>query len=261
MNYNYGDAMDKKFETLKTPPILETALSVSLQRAHFSKDELVRILDGVVANTLSKDDIIERDVVCANLPTGVPNVSQSQRWAGLRVTVEKNLVITILNLKAENAVQVACSILPPYSAWSVFIEKAMPLIRNFCSNALAERVLRVGVRSINRIVVDGLFPLTDYLRAMPPDPLSKGGAFIDGFSYVESFYYPDTKLRAVLIRRAEDVAGRKKSFIIDTDVCALSKEYDLSNPFDGSLLDELHELRDRLFFGSIGTSALEEARK
>jgi len=261
MDHNGGDAMDKKFETLKTPPILETTLSVSLQRAHFSKDELVRIMNGVAANALSKEDIIESNFVCANLPNGTPNVSQSQRWAGFRVTVEKNLVITILNLKDENAVQVACSILPPYSAWAVFIGKAMPLIKKFCENALAERILRVGVRSINRIVVDGLFPLTDYLRAMPPDPLSKGGAFIDGFSYVESFYYPNTKLRAVLIRRAEDVAGHKKSFIIDIDVCALSKEYELSNPFDGSLLDELHELRDGLFFGSIGKSALEEARR
>lgn len=252
---------EQQFEALNNPPILETALNVSLQREHFDKKELENIISEIAPNALSQKEVFEDKIEYKCLVNGERDVRETREFLGMRVAVEKNLVISILNLKSANTILFACSILPPYSSWNDFINRSLPLLQKFITIAKSERILRMGVRSIDRIIVKGLSPLVNYLRAMPPSPLEKGGALIDNFLYQESFYYIDTKLRASLVRRAEEVAGEKKSFIIDTDVYAIANERELRYPIEDRLLEDMHKLRNELFFGTIGSSALEEARK
>ena len=241
--------IEEKFQTLKTPPLEETALCVTFSRDNFSREEVERIAREIAPGFGRQCELHSQNVTYTVGPT--PQMTTEKVWGGMRFVKDKNLVLTLQNV-AEGKVVFAFSILPPYVSWNDFESKALPVYERFFERFMKQcPVLRIGLRSIDKIVCpQEVCQLSDIIKTVPPDVEGLETPTIRRFAYRETLYYPKLALHATVSRTDGPIVGERNSIILDTDIFDLPNGRPLTRSFV-DLLSAMHHLRDKIFFGTV----------
>lgn len=148
--------------------------------------------------------------------------------------------------------------LAPYSTWEDLVAEARPIWNQFVEMCQPQRITRVAARFINRIALplDGL-NFDDYLIAGPTVPTGLPdtvGLFVSRIVVPEAETGADIAISQIL--EAIDPQLRSVSLLIDIDVY---KEVDFAPDAEETwtLLAKMRELKNRAFFGSLTSRALE----
>lgn len=147
--------------------------------------------------------------------------------------------------------------LRPYTDWSEFFTMAVELWNLYQMKAQPEAVIRVGLRYINQLSLPSRAPLAQYISTTPAIPPVEGlviNAFFSRITVVDSSRGIAAHVAQVL--EGEPGAGHA-TLVFDIDAF---KEGSWS-PSAGEIKDilqELHELKNRIFFSSLTDSILEQ---
>ena len=259
--YSFAIKVDQPFERLANAPIVEAVLDFRVP-------------------PISEWD---NELVTQNLKTALPDYPQlqSQRaWqANIQANVETLPVATTQELgwhgvlaRNSDGSQVAqfqrsgfaFSRLKPYLGWLHFQKEALRLWDIYQSIVQSAFIVRIGLRSINRIDVPsttGSIELDYWLTAPPTSPPNLGLPHA-GFYHTDTYLIPGTSYTTNLIRTI-DTSGvgvtHIAGLIIDIDVFSdvVADNYE-------SLIKQLDEMRwvkNKLFFSTITPQAKVDFQK
>lgn len=178
-------------------------------------------------------------------------------WRGLRCESADHLHIAQFNRDG-----FVFSRLRPYDHWEQFHGEAMRLWKIHRDLASPSGIQRLGLRFINRIElpVDGPRP-DDYLHmsseVLAGMPLSRAGFFHRDVLAVPGYPYIVIIVRTV---QPTQVSGSKGfGLLLDIDVFS-TEPFDLREDLIMQRLSEMRWLKNKAFFGSITSQALESFR-
>lgn len=141
--------------------------------------------------------------------------------------------------------------LKPYRQWSIFIEEARELWRDYCDVAHPLRIKRIGLRTINRIslplplgkIQDYLLTLPDIAPGLPTD--------VSEFFMRLVMPQPDTDVIAIVTTATEpSERGDVLPVVFDIDVFA-EHTYDPQSEDVWRKCEELRSVRNKIFYKSI----------
>lgn len=141
--------------------------------------------------------------------------------------------------------------LQPYTSWNEMYPEAVRLWREYAKAARPETCSRIGVRYINKIDIPvGGGELSDYLTAPPgvpdgvPDQLA-------GFLTKVIIQEKDTGISATITQASQvQLDPQSAAIILDIEAHRASDAGVLQDEFE-DVLDKLHDMKNRLFFGSL----------
>lgn len=246
----------ENFVSLNSPPLLETVLCLTLKRSFWCREEVQRLSKQIVPDFVPHGEFKNEKVICKT--GGAPQIETVNEYGGAQFVKNSNLVLALRNHSAQGEVVVfAFSILRPYVSWKDFLEQVAPVYQKFKS-AIGDDVpvARIGLRSINRVLCpQEACRLSDVIRTVPQDIAGLGQAQVYDFVYRDTQYYSDYGLYATVSRSNGPMVEGHRSVILDSDVFCLS-EGTLASVNLENLLVGMHNLRNKIFFGSIGEASL-----
>ncbi len=147
--------------------------------------------------------------------------------------------------------------LKPYDRWETFRDEALHLWEVYKAIAQPTQIIRVALRYINRIEIPVPFrDFKDYVLTGPEiaPGLPQGLA---GFFLQLRLPAADAATQIVVTETMEPITEtRRLPFILDIDVFR-EAAYDVDEPASWEMLEELHDLKNDVFFKSITAKARE----
>ena len=193
-------------------------------------------------------------------PSAITSPSKEPMPIGRQYTKDKNLVLMLQN-KASDAVEFVFSVLPPYTRWEDLYSKAKPLLDAFIQSFNISRINRIAIRSINRLFApyEGC-PVTDIIKNVPPDIAGLQTPIVHGFCYQETQYHPQFDLGATVIRVTQKLLNDQRfAVILDSDVFTPPNRTYSPDDIEPQLA-KIVNLKDEIFFGSVGDKCMEGFR-
>lgn len=242
---------------LSDSPLIETALSVSIVAPPMMRDAMLGFCEKNAHDFKIIRDIEERTMVFAF--SDRPSVDDKKAWSGIQLKKNDNLVLTLKN--DHDSVVFMFSVLRPYTSWNDLHRYAKPILDAFLLLFQAPKIVRVGIRSINRIFAPYVnCPVTDMIKTVPPDIDGLQSPSMYEFSYQDTMYYPQFGLFSTVRRFTQPIPNDPRfAAILDIDVFTQP-----NRTFNADQLEELTgkivELKDAVFFGTIGEKCLEVYR-
>ena len=239
---------------LRDPPLIETALSVAVVAPQMSRDEMLGFCERNTPGFEKWREIEDREMVFSFADK--PSVDNRKAWSGVQFRKDGNLILTLKNER--DAVVFTFSVMRPYTSWSVLHGHAKPILDAFLSLLQSPNLARVGVRSINRLFAPYVnCPMTDILKTVPPDVVGLQSPSMYGFSYQDTIYYPQFNLLSTVRRFSQQVPNDPRfAVILDIDVFTPpDKTFTVGEL--ASLTGKIVELKDMVFFGTVGDKCLE----
>jgi len=146
--------------------------------------------------------------------------------------------------------------LKPYEDWEQLSGEALRLWVIYCELLKPEKVMRIGLRFINRIAIkQEKIELADYYK-YPPAPLKELDWTLTGYLHHDVIQVPETPYRVNLIKTVQNVPG-EIGLILDIDVF-------MQNPFEYNelhikeCLEEMRWVKNKIFFSSLTDKTLSE---
>jgi uncharacterized protein (TIGR04255 family) len=175
-------------------------------------------------------------------------------WTGLRFQTEDGLQVAQFNRNG-----FIFSRLRPYEEWDRLIREAMRLWALFADAAKATEVQRLGLRFINRIdLPSGPVRIEDYLEPSPQGPRDLNVTY-QSFFHHDMFAVPGHSYAINLVRTTQPgPASQAGSFglILDIDVFTTETCAPAMETIERRLT-EMRWLKNKVFFGSVASKALE----
>lgn len=149
--------------------------------------------------------------------------------------------------------------LEPYRVWTEFVEEGLQLWGLYREIARPIEVNRIGLRFINRIIMpesEGRFE--DYIQPAPVPPRDLNLPF-HGYMHQETLAVPGHNyainvIRTIQLPQPDSSTGI--GLILDIDVFT-TQGFDLDESRVIQSLQEMRWLKDKTFFGSVTSKALE----
>lgn len=241
---------------LKKPPLLETSLSMDFESDPLALDQIRDAVSKVAAEFSDYKPIFENSINI-DLTSPAPGLKEEKIWRG-GIFKKDGHHILIIRAGGKGCLTIAYSMVDTYTKWEEFSVVARKVIQDVQRKLNLAVARRIGVRCIDRLQkpFEGC-QLKDIVKLLPESIADIGDEDMKEFFYRDTKYYLKHQLFATLTRvsqRNQESAGL--SYIIDTDVFDFPKEL-VDDRYLDSLLPRMRELKDELFFGTIGNKALE----
>jgi uncharacterized protein (TIGR04255 family) len=153
--------------------------------------------------------------------------------------------------------------LQPYQSWNQFRNEALRLWRIHQAVAQPADIHRLGLRFINRILLPKGSCIENYLQIIPKPPIGLELPFA-GFFHHETLNVPGYPYSINMVRTMQPPQGSPPEvgagLILDIDVFTITPPLEAQNAMMEQRIEEMRWLKNRAFFGSITTKALEEMR-
>lgn len=248
--------------TLSFVPIIEVALDIRAKSTRvWVEDELISTLRSELPGYSFLDSIFEfqSDFELPSGESGSVNPIEKSKtiWRGVRFKSDDGKNICCFSLDG-----VVFSRLMPYLGWDHFISEASKVVHLLMSQFQPESFDRVGLRTINKIPLDGYqFDLKDWLRFPPTIPFPTASPkllSIGPFIHKEVIYVHEGKYGVNLLKA---VHGDLVSNRVGEECPALTIDIDVMRPevVNANLaaqlladLDEMRVIKNFFFFNSIG---------
>lgn len=247
--------MERNVTPLSNPPLLETALSVTVKSPPLTMDAIGGFVESHAPSFKMTRQIAQQTIAFA--PGAITSPSKEPVPIGQQYMKDKNLVLMIQN-KSPETVEFVFSVLPPYTRWEDLYENAKPLLLAFLNIFHISCISRIAVRSIDRLFApyEGC-PVTDIIKNVPPDIAGLQTPIVSGFRYQDTMYYPDSELMATVIRATQKLLNDPRfAVILDSDVFTRSdRTYSVADI--EPQLEKIVRLKDIIFFQSIGDKCME----
>ncbi len=249
--------MEKKVTILRHPPLIEAALSIVADMPMLKMEDIGCFVTESVPDFKLTRELVQQTFT---LEPGTISSPSSPTPTGRQYTKDTNLVLMIQNRSA-NEVEFVFSVLPPYTRWEDLYRIASPIFRSFVETFHVSQVKRIAIRSINRLFApyDGCL-VSDIIKTIPPDVGDLSTPFVQGFTYQDMMYYKDFDLYANIIRVTSPVPNDPRfSVVFDSDVSTPPmRSYPIGDI--QKELDKIVELKDIVFFNSIGDKCMEKLK-
>lgn len=146
--------------------------------------------------------------------------------------------------------------LPPYTSWEEVFPEAMELFGEYCRVADPIRVVRLAARYVNRLRLPLPVDLTAFLTAAPSIPEALPQALR---AYLTRLVLTDIETsNSVIVTQALEPAPDPEHVVVLLDVDAYRDEnVDPRDERIRTTFETLHDLKNRVFFGSITERAAE----
>jgi uncharacterized protein (TIGR04255 family) len=185
----------------------------------------------------------EQQLVEAQLqsPTGEGSSTLQHRYGKMRVQLLAEKGTRIVGISQD---QLSVHMLRPYTKWEDFRPRIMDAMKAYREVALPEGVTRIGLRYINRIVINESDPQLHKYFEIPPrfpkvEPVTKILAF---FNRKESEYLDKPIRIVVTFADVEPRQSEKSSYILDLDIIWMRADDPI--PFD-ELPDVIEDMKTR----------------
>jgi uncharacterized protein (TIGR04255 family) len=234
----------------KRPPIAEAVVEIRIQNA-ISMDTVERVRDKL----LEDYPLPPQKVILLNFEIREDAHTVQQQLQGYRLTAPDGARLVTLG-----PTLISASRLAPYEGWESFIKSARSCWETWKKLVGWQRIVRIGVRYINRIDIpnleDRVINIDDYLSFSLQIPRI-------GLPALESFatnaVSPLGKDDCKLILNSSSVPSplvKNTSFILDIDI---SREKDLPQNDEGlwALIDKMRDHKNFVFEGCITDAARE----
>lgn len=240
---------------LKRPPLKEMVFSVTLQMPALDEPQMKEIVRRI-APDMSDSGRLEFGSFRIN-PSVAKLESCESHFSGLRFHCGQNLFLTIENCSDARHVNFNYSILPPYSSWKEFTNRAYGCYKRFVGEVRAVAIKRVAVRTVDELTVSrkrpGPIRMNEILKNAPAAIEGLSGGRVDAFEFRDSVYFRQYDVQASTLRAMKPKApGQLPNWILDTDVFHVGA----IDPADSKALEDLLRririVRHKLFFGSMG---------
>ena len=229
-------------------PIIEAA--ISFQVAHATAPDAEAYEQFAVAEAGRypiKHPVFHRNFIINLGPEQAKDVPTTTSQAGYRLLNESQKQVALVN-----ELGLVFSRLNPYEGWHVFMPEAKRLWRVYREIAKPVRVVRVGLRFINRIDIPApVENLQEYLPLTPSTDTAIGLKLQGLFSQVR-VYQPEFEGSVAITHALVEpppVPG-KRSFILDTDTF---KDNDVPDSDEAlwDLIEVFHSRKNDIFEASI----------
>ncbi len=147
--------------------------------------------------------------------------------------------------------------LKPYDRWETFRDEALRLWTLYKAVAQPTQIIRVALRYINRIEIP--VPIRDFKDYVLTGPEIAPGLpqGLTGFFLQLRMPATDPRTQMVVTETIEPITETKRlPFILDIDVFR-EAAYEVDEPAPWNALEELHDLKNDVFFKSITAKARE----
>jgi uncharacterized protein (TIGR04255 family) len=137
-----------------------------------------------------------------------------------------------------------------YESWAVLRAEAQPLWEQYTSLVKANKVTRLALRYFNRLTLPASGDLGEYMRTHPRLGASLPQEMRNFFMRVE---VPFTTNRSAIITQTvvpREPGADERDLILNVDAVSV-KEFDSNDPQIWHELDELREIKNKCFFGSL----------
>lgn len=234
----------------QNPPVVEAVIDIRVNIPTSPRFEaLTRIVEGEEARYPTRQSIMTSQFT-VDAATGASNASQE--LIGYRFfNSDKG---EVFQARRDGF---AFSKLPPYHDWEIWQPEVRRLWARYKEIAKPDRITRVAVRYINRVLIDRAgFDLNEYFRCFPEIPSSFGA--IAGFLMRLEIPQPGLNGSVLIINQGilDEKIVASVPVLLDFD---LSRAVDMS-PDDDRVWDEiesLHTRENKLFEDSITDRARE----
>ena len=142
--------------------------------------------------------------------------------------------------------------LKPYTCWEQILPEALRLWSVYVELAKPQSVTRVALRYINHMNLPSPgVKLDDYIVTSPRLPTSSVPQILSSFATRVALEYPERRMMARVIQVLEvGVETPAPSLLFDIDVYRTGN-FEVSTTLMGKILDDLHEYKNDIFFGSL----------
>jgi len=242
--------MSKKYPTLPNPPITEALIDIRVDPSDDVNLEAVEKYYDIV-----KDDFplkSERFEIKSHLEITQGNptkFSEKQNNIGylFKTSVKDKVVQSQINGFTFNK-------LMPYYKWPLFIKEARSLWMEYCQLVKPKKVVRLGVRFINRILIP--LPINDIEEYFLTIPKISPKLDLRTNHYLLRFQLSDNKnyKKANVIQTIESpeiiAAHKLLPFIFDIGVY-INDSFNSDDPIIFDHLEDLRDFKNSIFFESI----------
>lgn len=244
-----------KLPVLSRPPLVETAFCVNMRCKILQFDEIVAIVKTIAPTYIKHEEIHRQEIHVSNGTDGA--IRQVDKVVGARFRKDANHILTLQGNGADEML-FAYSLLSPYSSWNEFIKEALSLYGKFKLQVSIDAIVRIGVRSIDRIIpMAGLLNLRDILKVVPPGVAGLDSPVVKDFLYKDTIYSKELNLHVTMIRATQSgIPGSLPNVILDTDVF-FTNEGLVSDHFLERRLEDVRAMKDHVFKNSVGEKYLE----
>jgi len=237
---------------LENAPIREAIIDIRIQSQSINLDEL----EGVVSSLGEGFDVLPmmtQELEFKGGAEGFKAGSQNSRRIGFRCENKGKGFVAMFKIDG-----FVFSKLEPYTNWLDFSGAAKEFWEIYTRVLADYSVTRIAVRYVNRICLplgeDGKVNLESYLVNDPKVPESAGDSLHGFFNRVE-FPYQDKAL-CVVTQASQPAEDGFLPVILDIDVFREIKG-DLKESAIWSSLDEIREVKNRIFVDSIENETME----
>ena len=250
-----------QFPTLRVSPLVETVLSVFVKADELDDEHARKIVHDACPCFRYMEPIVDSSLNI-DLTKADKNIEPRIIWRGARFRCEQDCRFTLIvrNLPA-GTVEVALSMLKPYSEWNDFGNIAQPSILSVLRVMNASALRRIGLRNVNRMYAPReRCAMTELIRTFPPSPQGLEDGEMREFFLRETRYDGGTGLYATVVRMTQPpTQDGRVPIVFDTDVFrpldGLLSEAELSR-----LLADMRYFKNMLFFGTVGERLMEAFR-
>jgi uncharacterized protein (TIGR04255 family) len=173
-------------------------------------------------------------------------------WRGLRCESADKLHIAQFNRDG-----FSFSRLKPYQSWEQFYQEGMRLWKLYNEIAQSSEIQRLGLRFINRIEFSQAEAKpVDFLENPPQTPRGMEIPF-EGFLHHNTFSVPGHPYGINLVQTVQPAQGADDSWGVILDIDVFTTEPIANQDLIGQHLTKMRWLKNKVFFGSITTNALE----
>jgi uncharacterized protein (TIGR04255 family) len=240
---------------LKNAPITEAIIDMRVKLAEAFTAEMLRSVRSALEPLFPEVEEQRRVESMMEIMEG--RVSHSTSDHGIRGLIlrskDRNEVVQIRDTGF------AFSKLRPYTNWQEVFASAQVCWRKYASAVPVEMVQRVAVRYLNQFVVPRSRQLTEYLVAPPAVP---HGLTLDAMTSALTrlaLHDDRSQIDAILIQVTERVdSGTNVMIDVDSFRAGL---FDPSDSRYWDVFEELRNMKNRIFFGSIHELAAQEFDK
>ena len=246
--------LNEEFPTLKAAPSIEAVIH---WQAHAGKKLEPEALQAELTQRLPDYPILQAQQDVQFGATGAPDGSseffQQIQWSGFRLQDEGNHHVVQFMPSG-----VVFSRLEPYEEWKIFTAEALRIWQVFVELAEPTIIERLGVRHINRILLENGEQPSTYLKmepyALPGLNISPENFFYKDTYQVPGYHYGIHWARTIQPQQSEP--SNQQALIVDIDVFT-TQLLQLDQDTLTQRLQEMRWLKNKLFFSSITDTALE----
>jgi uncharacterized protein (TIGR04255 family) len=140
--------------------------------------------------------------------------------------------------------------LPPYTNWDELCPEALRLWDLYVEVTKPEKLERLAVRYINRLLLPLQFDLADYVEVAPPY-FPGAPPFLSSFLIRESRHDPQTGFMVNIVQAIDPtLAVGSSALILDIDVSKIGG-LGLREAQIRPVLEQFHDLKNQIFFSAI----------